>query len=222
MVLVFDFDGTLHDTAHLYGCAFRKAYAWLVEQGQAPEREYSDAELTRWLGVSAPDMWKSFMPQLPDAVWQHASAIIGREMVSQIHQGNARLFPGIPEALYRLKAEGRHMAVLSNCRHGYMEAHREAFDLDRWFDAYFCAEDYGFIPKEEIYAAIEAAFPGEDNVIIGDRDSDFRVGIVHGRPVIGCAYGFGSEQELSVCDAVIDSPAELPQTVRRLLRTAKP
>ena len=214
MVLVFDFDGTLHNTAHLYGCAFRKAYAWLVAEGQAPEREYTDEDLTKWLGVSAPDMWHRFMPQLEDRVWRKASSIIGQEMVRQITEGNALLYPGIPETLDRLKADGYTMVVLSNCRHGYMEAHRQYFDLDRWFAAYFCAEDYDFRPKEDIYREIAAAYPSESNIIIGDRDSDFKVGLIHGLPTIGCAYGFGTAEELAVCTEVINSPQELPAALK--------
>ncbi|MBR5430386.1 MAG: HAD family hydrolase [Firmicutes bacterium] len=216
MALIFDFDGTLHNTAHLYGCAFRKAYAWLVEQGQAPAREYTDEEVSVWLGVSAPDMWKSFMPQLADPIWQQASTIIGREMVQQIKEGQALLYPGIPEALEELRSAGWRLLILSNYRHAYMEAHREFFGLDRWFDGYYCAEDFGFIPKEDIYDKIAADYPQEEHMIIGDRDSDFRVGLTHGRPVIGCKYGFGTAEELLVCNAVIDSPAALPDAVRRL------
>lgn len=214
MILVFDFDGTLHNTAHLYGCAFRKAYAWLVMEGQAPEREYTDEELTKWLGVSAPDMWHSFMPQLEDRVWREASSIIGQEMIRQIGQGNALLYPGITEALDQLKAEGYIMVLLSNCRHGYMEAHRLYFGLDRWFAAYFCAEDYDFRPKEDIYLEIAAAYANESSIIIGDRDSDFQVGLKHGLPVIGCSYGFGTADELALCTRVIDHPQELTSAVK--------
>ena len=46
MTLIFDFDGTLHQTARIYIPAFRAARAALVAQGY-PVRAFADAEITR-------------------------------------------------------------------------------------------------------------------------------------------------------------------------------
>ena len=152
MVLIFDYDGTLHNTKHIYGCAFRKAYDMLVKEGYAEERIYTDEDVSKYLGVSAPDMWKDFMPELADDVWHRASMIIGRELREGVLGGKAQLFDGVEDTLKELKAKGYTMVILSNCRHDYMDAHKKALGLDRWFDSYFCAEDYDFIPKENIFS----------------------------------------------------------------------
>ena len=65
----FDYDGTLHDSMHLYGPAFRRAYAALVTDGWAAPRTFSDEEIASWLGYSPAAMWASFMPELPEAIW---------------------------------------------------------------------------------------------------------------------------------------------------------
>ncbi|MGN1001552.1 MAG: HAD family hydrolase, partial [Oscillospiraceae bacterium] len=171
--LIFDWDGTLHDTAHLYGCAFRSAYAWLVSEGYARPRAYSDAEVSVYLGMTARDMWDSFMPQLPREIKEQASAIIGREMIWAIRAGRAALYPGTEAVLDELKSLGFQMVILSNCKHEYMEAHREKFRLDRWFSGFYCSGDFAFAPKEEIVPVIQRRFPGRF-AVIGDRDSDFR------------------------------------------------
>ena len=64
--LIFDYDGTLHETMRIYGPAFRKNYENLVSRGLAPAREFSDAEISGWLGFTAADMWNRFAPQLSD------------------------------------------------------------------------------------------------------------------------------------------------------------
>ena len=51
--LIFDYDGTLHETMRIYGPAFRKNYENLVSRGLAPAREFSDAEISGWLGFTA-------------------------------------------------------------------------------------------------------------------------------------------------------------------------
>ena len=68
MTLIFDWDGTLHNTLHLYGKAFRRAYEELVRFSCAPPRIYSDREVSIYLGMNAEDMWNAFMPELPQAV----------------------------------------------------------------------------------------------------------------------------------------------------------
>lgn len=84
MTLVFDWDGTLHNTLRLYGRAFRATYRELVRSGYAPVRDYSDWEVSTYLGMNAADMWNAFMPQLPQPIKQAASDRIGREMVRLI------------------------------------------------------------------------------------------------------------------------------------------
>lgn len=215
MLLIFDFDGTLHDTKHLYGCALRKVCAGLTAEGFEVPQDLSDDSVSRYLGVNAPDMWNDFMPELPEEVKKRSSRAVGREMIESVVHGDARLFDGITQSLDKLKSDGHKLAILSNCRTRYMDAHRKRFGLDRWFSDYFCAEDYDFIPKQDIYPEIVKRH-GKAHIITGDRDSDFLVGTAHGIPVIGCAYGFGTEAERRVCDIVISSPYELPNAVKKL------
>ena len=220
MTLVFDWDGTLHDTLHLYGRAFRCAYEELVRLGYAPPRIYSDREVSIYLGMNAVDMWNAFMPELPQAVRQAASERIGSEMVKLIRQGEAVLYDGVPAILDELTAQGHTLVFLSNCKHAYQQAHRAYFGLDRWFSGYFCCEDYGNRPKEEIFPSIAAHFAGR-YMVIGDRASDFRVARIHGLSSIGCGYGFGTREELAMADVVVETCKEIPRCVlNESLRTA--
>ena len=213
MTLIFDWDGTLHNTLHLYGTAFRIAYQELVEGGFAPPKYCSDEELSKYLGMNAPDMWNAFMLELPQEVKNAASERVGREMVGLIEAGEAVLYDGVPAMLDQLKSQGHTMVFLSNCKRAYQEAHRRWFGLDRWFSGYFCCEDYGFRPKEKIFPYIAAQFPGP-YVIIGDRESDFRVAQIYGLKSVGCGYGFGAQAELSKADFVVQSCKEIPYCIR--------
>ena len=214
MTLIFDWDGTLHDTSRLYGQAFRCVYRELVEAGWAPDKDYTDEELSVYIGMNARDMWDAFMPQLPQAVKKAASARIGRELTERIRQGEARLYDGVPTVLDELKRQGHTLLFLSNCKHAYQEAHREVFDLDRWFSGYFCCEDYNNLPKEEIFPFLAAQFPGP-YLMIGDRASDLQVALHHGLPSIGCLYGFGAPGELDRASRLVRSCAEIPGCVQK-------
>lgn len=212
----FDYDGTLHDSMAIYGPSFREAYRWLVSQGHMPEREFTDAWISQWLGWTAEDMWTTFVPNLPEAVWRKAADIVGEQMDGLTAAGKARLFIGVPEMLSSLKSQGYELAFLSNCRTRYCEVHREVFGLDRWFDAYYCAEDFDDIPKWQIYQQVCHRHP-DPQVMVGDRFHDLDVATRSGIPSIGCAYGFGREGELDAATVIAQEPKGVPGLVASLL-----
>ena len=216
MTLIFDFDGTLHETARIYIPAFRAARAALVQQGYCI-RDFADAEITAFLGLNILDMWRGFLPDAPAQVQQAGAAQIGRSLDAALEHGNAALYPGVPEALYALRRAGHTLVLLSNCRHSYGEAARARFGLDRWFSGYYFCEDYQNVPKEQIFPAVAAAFHGP-YLMIGDRATDRRVAQAHGFGFVGCTYGYGTPAELSGAAALCPSPSQLPQAVEQAIR----
>lgn len=216
MTVIFDFDGTIHNTKHLYGCAFRKAYAMLVKEGYAPPRTYTDEDVSGYLGVSVPVMWQSFMPDLPQDIRHKASMMIGQEMIDGVERGEAVVYEGIFEALALLRQSGCRLLILSNCREAYMNAHRKALGLDNYFDGYFCAESFGFIPKEQIFPLLAERFPDTRYIMTGDRASDLQVGLTNHIPTIGCLYGFAEPDELSEADILVHTPQEIPEQIFRI------
>ncbi len=194
--LLFDYDGTLHDSTAIYPPAFRQMYDQMVMDGIAPPRSWLDQEITKWLGFNAPDMWHDFMPSLSPMQTEYYGGLIGRFMTQAIEDGGARLYPHTQEVLEALRQRGYSMFLLSNCRGDYLEAHRKAFGLDRFFQGFYPAQEYGFRPKTEIFPFIQTQHPGSF-VVIGDRFHDMVLAQQNQLPAIGCRYGFGSDDELS-------------------------
>lgn len=207
-VLVMDYDGTLHDTTAIYEPAFRTTMKKLEKQGLVAEREYSSEEIKGWIGFNAIDMWNSFHPEFTPEQKAAASASVGEIMTSLIDQGKTSLYPGAEAVLEEL-SRNFELWFLSNCKVSYKEAHRRLFGLDRWFSRYLCTETYGFIPKEEIFK--QAADPERNYIAVGDRAQDMNLALNSGIPFIGCAYGFGTEGELSAADLIIDNIKLLPE-----------
>ena len=87
----------------------------LVTEGYAQERTFSDKEISQWLGVNAPDMWHSFMPDLPEKMMHKASMMIGGKMIFGVQDGQAVLYDGIREMLSQLRQKGCRLLILSNC-----------------------------------------------------------------------------------------------------------
>ncbi|MCD8322082.1 MAG: HAD family hydrolase [Oscillospiraceae bacterium] len=214
--IILDYDGTLHDCIRIYAPAFRLAYDGLVRKGLMPPRTWQDKELEHWLGLTATEMWDTFAPQLSQEERTAAGAVVGTEMVRQITIGNARLYPGVTEVLDRMKQQGHRLVFLSNCRTAYMQAHRDAFGLDDWFSGFYCSEDFGWKSKPEVFLTIRERFPGP-YIAVGDRYKDMDLARVYGLKAVGCAYGYGPQDELSDASVIVQSPAEIPDAVDTLL-----
>jgi len=202
--IFFDYDGTLHNSIKIYIPAFKKAYAFLVEKGYAESKEWSDKEISYWLGFNPQDMWQNFMPNLSKELREKCSSIIGDEMKAQISQENPVLYEGTLEVLKYLKGKGYHLVFISNCKIYYKKFHSELFKLDRYFESMVCSEEYNFIPKYKILKVIKDKYP-EDMVIIGDRRQDIEAGKKNNIYTIGCTYGFAMEKELDEADMLIDN-----------------
>jgi len=206
--IFFDYDGTLHDSIKIYGPAFRKAYDYLVLQGAAKERNWSDQEISYWLGYNPPTMWAKFMPDVEDDIRKKCSAMIGEEMKSLTEKGYAQLYEGSIETLKYLHEKGYKLVFISNCKIYYRDTHKEIFSLGDYFEDLVCSEEYDFKPKFEVLKDIKNRYK-EEMVIIGDRDQDIEAGKKNGIYTIGCSYGFSLKDELEEADLIIDDISEL-------------
>lgn len=215
--LIFDYDGTLHNCLKIYAPSFRKAYSWLVENGYAEAREYSDKEIGYWLGFNSTDMWTMFQPQLSTEIREKCRRMIGEEMAAHLDNGDAELFEGTEEVLSSLKKSGYTLIFLSNCRKRYQQRHNAAFGLERFFDYFYCAEDFDFIPKYEIFRRIKPKHEG-DFIVIGDRFHDIETATLNGLKSIGCGYGYGTPEELADSDIIVDNVREIPSAIQQLFR----
>lgn len=206
--IFFDYDGTLHNSINIYAPAFRKAYRFLIGEGLVEEREWTDKDISYWLGFNPEEMWKSFMPNLSEELRKRCSSIISNEMESQIEKRKPVLYEGAQETLEYLKDKGYHLVFISNCKIYYKECHRRLFNLDKYFENFVCSDEYNFTPKSDILKVIKHNYP-EDMVIVGDRRQDIDAGRKNNIYTIGCSYGFALEGELDEADMLIDSIGEL-------------
>lgn len=210
--LIFDYDGTIHDTLRIYEPAFRGAFAWLVENGYTKDFPVSRERIASWLGINSRDMWNSFLPQLPEEIKERASIMVGASMAERVRAGEASWYPGAEEMLDALKARGCRMVILSNCRISYRKAHWETFSMGRWFEKFYDCESWDFAPKTEIVKEIMKEFPGP-YVVIGDRKGDLDCAKVCGGRAIGCLYGFGTPEELTEADVLAKDVSDIEKLV---------
>ena len=207
-VLVFDYDGTLHDTIRIYEKSFRRVFRILVEGKYCPDEEISTERIKSWLGMNSIDMWESFKPDLPVHIREMASAKVGEYMSESIRRNKARWYQGTEETLNDLKSKGYTMILLSNCKTAYRDVNWNTFSMNRWFDEFYDCESFGFAPKSEIIKKLSELYK-EPFTVIGDRKSDIDCALAVNGNSVGCIYGFGTEGELKDADLLINDIREL-------------
>lgn len=233
--IVFDYDGTLHESLVIYAPALQRAIAQAEAAGVvagvagAPateEREtpaLSDKEIARWIGHAGSDVWEVIAPGISEEAKKDYFALAGAEMKRLVLEGKARLYPHAPEVLRELKDAGHTLVFLSNCNRSYMETHRDYFGLSAYFSGFYCAEDFGYAPKHRIFSFVAQDFceaTPKDYVIVGDRHCDIEVAVRHELRSVGCTYGYGKPDELKGATVLCDSLPTLPGIIEHLLREA--
>lgn len=215
--LIFDYDGTIHNSILTYAPAFRSTMKWLSDNGYISDRKYTDKEISHWLGFNSTDMWNQFHPELDPVIREKARVMLGDDMARRVDNGEGALYDGAEEMLTELRAKGYTLIFLSNCRFHYLERHKRVFRLDRFFHCFYCCEAYDFIPKYEIFRRIAHEHEG-DYIVIGDRFHDIETAVKNCLPSIGCGYGFGSRDELAEADIIVDDIRDIPSAVEKLRR----
>jgi phosphoglycolate phosphatase len=204
--VLFDLDGTLTDPYE----GITKCVDFALERlGVARP----DGDL-HWL--IGPPLHESFQRLLgtkdEDVVWNAVS--IYRERYSTLGKFENLVYPGIIDALARLKAQGLKLFVATSKAELYAREIVSHFGLDSFFEKVYGSEmNGGRTAKGDLLAYLleQEGFSAETSLMVGDRKHDVigsqRCGLACG----GVLWGYGSVEELSGAGAVklYAAPAEL-------------
>ena len=204
----FDLDGTLADTDRDIREAWKAA---LTDLGL----ECSDFETKFVAGPPIDEMVKALFPD-----------IFTQKLADDIRIGFARHYdsdgfpntheyPGVLNAVRRLKACGDYVAIVTNKRFAGATAMAKRFGWDALFDGLYAGDMYadtlGKLRKGVLLAKLigELAAPKECCTMVGDTISDFVAAAENGIRSIGVTWGYGKPDELAKATERIDAPSAL-------------
>lgn len=148
------------------------------------------------------------MPNATDSIRREAflasEAQIGKRMFEQ-----NLLLPHAKDVLETLTDRGYTLSTASNCGQGYLDSVLDSQGIRGYFTHPLCLETVHGLRKADILAQHFRRFDKNDSFMVGDRSTDVEAAEVHSVPTIGCAFGFGPEDELSLAVTVIRSLKEL-------------
>ena len=209
---LFDLDGTLTDNYAGISASIRHALARLA--APAPD----DAEMRQYVG---PPLRGTFAKLLATDEKDAVERAIGhyRERFAAVGWRENTAYPGIEDALARLRAAGARLYVCTAKPRIYAERIVAHFGFDAHFAAVYGADlDGRYDDKATLLAHLveQEHLEARDAVMIGDRDHDIRAARANGVRAVAVLWGYGSAVELAGADAIVATPAELPDVLLRL------
>jgi len=204
-LLVFDWDGTLMDSA---GAIVASIQASCRDLGlPVPERERA----AHVIGLGLKDALAYAVPEL-------AASEYGRLAERYRHHYLARdpdieLFPGVREMLALLKDRGHVLAVATGKTRIGLDRVLEATQLKPYFDSSRCADETHSKPHPAMLQELmhELLIEPEATLMIGDTAHDLQMAVNAGVPALAVSYGAHPRGSLTVFNplACLDTPQEL-------------
>lgn len=203
--VIFDLDGTLWDAT---GCT-PEIWNRILKKHNMKGFQMSRERVSALMGMTMEEIGDVLFPDLPSAGRKRIVDEYGEEEVRYLLKNGAELYYRTRETIESL-TEQYDLYIVSNSQDGYVQAFLQAHGLAAYFRDFEMSGRTGMEKGENILLLMERNNI-TDAVYIGDTEKDETAARYAGIPFIFAKYGFGK----AVCpDAVIESIAELPETLR--------
>jgi phosphoglycolate phosphatase len=219
--VLLDLDGTLLDTAPDLTAA---ANAMLAEQGlgRLPASEIRD-----FIGRGIPHLVERCLQAagqpLPCARLESALRSFGAHY-RRLNGRASAAFPGVPDALGRLRAAGLRLACVTNKAAAFTAPLLEKSGLAPYFDTVVTADQVGKRkphPQPFLHACRALGVEPAAAAVIGDSANDAEAARAAGCRVLLVSYGYSEGRDVRTldCDGVV---ATLGEAADLLLRVSTP
>ena len=205
--ILFDLDGTLWDSGDTVLPAWNRVLAEVQVRPLLTKEE-----LDSFMGLGPQDLADKFLPMLDSP--EERLALFTRcfdAEVEAIRQNGARLYEGVLEMLTALKKRGCFLAVVSNCKDGYIQAFLDYYELHHLFPDFESAGATGLTKGENIALVLSRnGYATEEALYVGDTIWDMDASMKAGVDFLHAAYGFGNVPEGT---PAVSWPGEIPEKV---------
>lgn len=206
-LVVFDVDGTLHDTFRWWPRVLRRGLADFAEQAGMEVSMPDDATACAVVGNKDAGVWAPFLPAQHQGRWRDLRAVVLPMELDELTAGIDYLFTGVRSLLIHLRQLGVRTALASNCHQEYLDAFCRGQGVGQLTDWQFCLDSPGCPTKADMLRAATAIAGARRAVMVGDRENDLEAARLAGLPFV---WRFNDRCAPSPVDAVWHGqPAEL-------------
>lgn len=196
--IIFDFDGTLADTAELTVETMHRTNRAM----NLPEK--SDAECRAMIGYRLEEIPSILWPDIPDLSERYAATF--REIYKSAKEDfKIRTYPGVSDTLTRLKLNGIRMAVASSrSKVSLLDLCKELRIVDYFQMVVGGGDVKNGKPAPDPVNLVLATqgWDKDETLVVGDMSVDILMGMAAGTATCGVTYGNGSVKELRDAGAV--------------------
>lgn len=190
--IIFDFDGTLADTAELTVETMHRTNRAM----NLPDK--SDAECRAMIGYRLEEIPSILWPDMPDLSERYAATF--REIYKSTKEDfKVRTYPGVSDTLTRLKRDGIRMAVASSrSKVSLMELCSELHIVD-YFQMVVGGGDVKIgkpAPDPVNLVLATQGWDKDETLVVGDMNVDILMSKAAGTATCGVTYGNSSVDEL--------------------------
>ena len=191
----FDLDGTLARTGEDIVVAWKAA---LTSLG----RDLTNFDRVFRIG---PTLEKIVYELCDDATPELVADLMARFKPLYDESGfpNTVPYPGIPELLAAIRAQGGKAYIVTNKRHNATQLIAKKFGWDRSLDGVWSYDTFETkYKKPELLAKLlqDLGVNPKDAVMVGDTKGDVDAGKANGMATIGATWGYGTPEEVSAAD----------------------
>lgn len=191
MLFIFDWDGTLQDSANRIVAVMQVAVS---DRGLSP---LTSASIKNIIGLGLPEALRALYPELPRAELDALQAAYSRRFV-EVETVQCPLFPGVVETLDRLRADGYQLAVATGKSRRGLDRILNGLGMTQYFDATRCADETRSKPHPQMLneLLVELGVPAASAVMVGDTEYDMEMAVNAGVPRVAVDYGAHAVERL--------------------------
>ena len=209
--IIFDLDGTISDPAAGITRSINHA---LAELGYEPQPEKA---LYRYIGPSLRVTFAELTGR-SDAKFLARAVEVYRERYIPIGYKENVIYPGVEEALGRLREAGHNLCIATSKRKDIACKVIEFLNLSGYF-----SQIHGCDVHVSKASLLGKMFDDESlshpMIMVGDRDNDFNAAREVGIASVAVRWGYGNEEEYRLTSACVCEPEELVDAISDLLAT---
>lgn len=183
-LVIFDVDGTVHDTFAWWAPIIRAGVARFAEQNGLDIELPGVGEAEAVVGMKDAGVWAPFLPEGHKDRWHDLRSVVLPMEVEEVSRGVDYLFAGVRQLLPHLRSIGVKVALASNCRSQYMAAMMHGQGLKDMSDWQFCLDSPGVESKTDMLRRSQEACGAKKVVMVGDREPDHEAALAHGWPFV--------------------------------------